>query len=269
MFSTNDKRSSSSSAQKDDEGTATTPMVPLIAPGLAYGRDIGPIDFSMSTQLSMVNVVVPYMLTTNLSFDQHILRDLYGSIGIDFSWMPLQMISEYQMPISLRWVRDGYVNTDIAYNMADVSALTAMCTPMGVPISYTSVDLYGYETEKYRQSKGYFTGISGIHSFQIKKYSALQLSGNFFIQAMDDSVVLSGYDKKFESGSTKYYLTNASAAYVFPIAKDINMKLTRYWMRFMEKSDIRFRVLPTKNLSNKAILTALHSKSILSTANSM
>ncbi|MBN1601591.1 MAG: PD40 domain-containing protein [Chitinispirillaceae bacterium] len=228
-LSVNEIRSYSSSTQRNDDGTATTPMVPLIAPGLTFGRELGPVDFSMSVQLLMLNITVPYMLTTNVALDQQILRNLYGSIGVDYSWMPLQLNYEYQIPITLRWTRDGYVNTDIAYNMADVSVLSATYTPLGIPISYTSIDFYGNESTEYLQSKGYFAGIGGMHSIQIAKYSALQLSGTFFIQSMDTSVVLSGYDKKFDDGSGKYYLTNVSAAYVHPLVKDINVKLTRYW----------------------------------------
>jgi Tol biopolymer transport system component len=224
-----DARSSSSSEEEDSSGTVTNSIIPFLSPGLAFGTELGPLSFSMSTQCALLYFIMPYMLTSDIGLDLQISRDIFGSAGLDFSWNPFAQIYEYQLPVRLSWIRDGYINTDIGYNLADQSYISAMVMPSGFPVTYTTIDYSGYDSTYYKQSSGFLTGITGMHSIQIAKYSAFQLSAAVFMQSFDREFSISGYGEKFKSGSKKYYDGSAGVAYAFPIVKDINKKLTRYW----------------------------------------
>jgi Tol biopolymer transport system component len=243
---------SSEENEEDDSSTAPgIPFVPFIIPGISVGTELGPMNFSFSTSLAMMMFVIPTALTTNVALDYQFTRDLFGSLSMDFSWSPFQRTTDFSLPISLYWVHDGYMNTDIAYNSAGVSYVGATFSPFNTPIGITTLSESGKDSVYYEQVKGAISSLQGMHAFQIAKYSAFQLSAGALTQSYSRPLSLSDFYNKFYDGSKRYYSANVGAHYVFPIFKDINLKLTRYWDALYGKVGYSLTAVTNQEFMNK------------------
>ncbi len=222
---------SSSQSSEDSSSAGGLPFIPYVAPGFGISNELGPLNISFGADLAMLMFILPANLTANLGVDMQICRDLYGSTAVDFSWSPFGKTYEYQIPISLYWIRSGYINNDIGYNGADLSSVGVSIIPSGFPLETSFETFNGEDSSTFKQHNSFTTAISGSHAFQIAKYSALQLSASVLSLSLDTTLPLSGFEDKFDgfSSSHKYYQAICGLDYRFPIFKDINSKFIHYW----------------------------------------
>jgi hypothetical protein len=211
-------------AQSEDttsDSTANLPIIPLFIPQVSLQNRSFPPTLMLDMQLITV-AFIPMYLWAQPSCEFHLYRNVYAGIS------PQAIIGlwgtglQVEVPLWLSWFHEGYINEDIAYNQAGLTALYGSATPM--LFSAYFIDSLGLEADTTTSfHTGIVSGAGFQHGFPIVRYGSLVVSAEVSIVKLDHPFPAESFGKKGLTDTTDVLSTYTLGLETnFPLVRTIN-----------------------------------------------
>jgi len=208
----------SQKATADSANSGAQSWLPLLGPSISYLNTNGAVSFGFNANVTVL-YFIPYIFQLQTQATWQIARDFYAGIFPSIEIVPIAgfSIPQAMLPIVFTYSTSGYFNTDINYNLADVTQLQLGLMPES--FMYNVVNLINDSAET-RQGSGTTIVLSAMHGFGILKYSSVVVHTDDSYTELSDK--LNDPQGIFPGNSMEYVSIDAGASVVFPMWRQIN-----------------------------------------------
>ena len=212
-----------SSSTTDSVRKTTTTAV--LIPGMGWQSAAHTITYGLNVQGFFVSGIIPAIISASGQAQWQILRDLYIDFNPQLQFSPLTLFSGYfigmsSWPLSLAWSTSGYMNTDIQYNMSDLTLVQGTVIPSFFPFGNTEITQNGRDSTVYHSGSSMSYDLQCIRGFPLTRYSSLVAGVEAMFTSYSEHI-----DDPLDTltiPSDIYSTAALSTEYIFPIARQIN-----------------------------------------------
>jgi hypothetical protein len=208
-----------------DSGSSSSNISALLVPGLGWTNSEYAVSLGLNLQAMLVSAILPAVIYATGNATWQINRDLYFLFYPEFelytyTLLSSSIISVTALPFTLEFSSTGYINTDISYNLSDVTLIAGTIMPGFFPIGNTVYTSSGEDSTVYHTGSSITYDLQIKRGFPLTRYSSIVLGAEATLSDYSENISDPG-DTLYGS-SDIYTKTDFSAQLNFPIARQIN-----------------------------------------------